>query len=102
MARPCPAWGSRQREPERTPQLGPYRYRTGLLSSRRSRDGLGYFLGPAGHRYIVRLCGPSENAIVAAGLSETGANRVAEPSTSSLATSLPARPRTSSLGEIRD
>lgn len=33
---------------------------------------------PPGHRHIVRLCGPGESVIVAAGLSETGANRVAE------------------------
>ncbi len=31
-----------------------------------------------GHRHIVRLCGPAESVIVAGGLSETGANRVAE------------------------
>jgi hypothetical protein len=33
---------------------------------------------PPGHRHIVRLCGPGESVIVAGGLSETGANRVAE------------------------
>jgi hypothetical protein len=33
---------------------------------------------PPGHRHIVRLCGPGESMIVAGGLSETAANRVAE------------------------
>jgi hypothetical protein len=31
-----------------------------------------------GHRHLVRLCGPGESVVVAGGLSETGANRVAE------------------------
>ena len=31
-----------------------------------------------GRRHIVRICGPGESVIVAGGLSETGANRVAE------------------------
>ena len=54
-----------------------------------------------GHRYIVRLCGPGESVIVAGGLSETGANRVAEAINEFLGHVF-ARPTSDQLREISD
>jgi hypothetical protein len=55
------------------------RYRTGpAFITARAEMGSATSRNPPGHRYIVRLCGPGESVIVAGGLSETGANRVAE------------------------
>ena len=56
---------------------------------------------PPGHRYIVRLCGLGESVIVAGGLSETGANRVAEAINEFLGHVF-ARPTSDQLREIRD
>ena len=79
VARPCPAWPSCLRQPERTLQLEPYGYGTGPdFHHGASRDGLGHLLEPPrppSHRAHMR---PGESVIVAGGLSETVANRVAE------------------------
>ena len=67
------------RYPERTLQLEPYRYRTGpAFITARAEIGSATSWDRPGHRYIVRLCGPGESVVVAGGLSETAANRVAE------------------------
>ena len=61
VARPCPAWPSRLRQPERTPELGPDRYRTGIfLITARAEMGSVTSWDLPGHRHIVRLCGPGE------------------------------------------